>query len=97
MARTTSAESLIRKARSKRQRKLFYSRARCFLMGALIATLAVLALIPHPARNPIMEDSPDWDCTTMGNRICGPNNAQGAPAGIYDQGGVLIATFQPQH
>jgi hypothetical protein len=26
----------------------------------------------------------------MGNRICGPNNSNGVPAGIYDQGGVLI-------
>lgn len=24
------------------------------------------------ASDPIMEDSPDWDCRTMGNRTCGP-------------------------
>ncbi len=90
-------ETQLRKVRSKRARKLFYSRVRCFLMGALIATLAVLAILPHPAPTRIEEDSRDWDCTMMGNRICGPNNPQGAPAGIYDQGGVLIATFQPQH
>jgi hypothetical protein len=95
---TTTAESLIRKARSKRQRKLFYSRARCFLMGALIATLAVLALMPHPAHpTKIWEDDPRWDCRTMGNRVCGPGNVQGAPVGIYDESGVLMATFDPKH
>lgn len=39
----------------------------------------------------VEEDSPAFDCTTMGNRICGPGNSNGVPAGIYDQGGVLIA------
>ena len=29
--------------------------------------------------------SPQWDCTTMGNRICGVGNAQGVPAGDYSQ------------
>jgi hypothetical protein len=28
----------------------------------------------------VQEDSPQWDCTTMGNRICGVGNAQGVPA-----------------
>jgi len=38
----------------------------------------------------VPEDGPDWDCTMDGNRVCGPNNEQGVPAGQYDQGGVLI-------
>ena len=33
----------------------------------------------------VQEDSPQWDCTTMGNRICGIGNAQGVPAGDYSQ------------
>ena len=33
----------------------------------------------------VQEDSPQWDCTTMGNRICGVGNAQGVPAGDYSQ------------
>ena len=23
---------------------------------------------------PIMEDSPEWNCATMGNRVCGPSS-----------------------
>ena len=33
----------------------------------------------------LQEDSPQWDCTTMGNRICGVGNAQGVPTGDYSQ------------
>jgi len=45
---------------------------------------------PGPA---IEEDSPAWSCVDDGNRICGPGNAQGAPAGCYDDGGVLVAPW----
>ena len=31
----------------------------------------------------IMEDESGWDCTTMGNRICGVGNAQGAIPGDW--------------
>ena len=31
----------------------------------------------------IMEDDPRWDCRVMGNRVCGPTNVQGVPAGDY--------------
>jgi hypothetical protein len=92
---TTTAESLIRKARSKRQRKLFYSRARCLLMGALIAALAVLALMPHAAHpTKIWEDDPRWDCRTMGNHECWPGNSNGVAPGVYDQDGVKVETWQ---
>jgi hypothetical protein len=39
----------------------------------------------------IEEDESGWDCPTMGNRICGPGNSNGVPAGQYDEGGVLVA------
>ena len=42
---------------------------------------------------PIQEDSPNWSCVDDGNRICGPNNAEGQPAGCYDDGGVLVAAW----
>lgn len=38
----------------------------------------------------ISEDESGWSCVDMGNHICGPNNANGVPAGRYDEGGVLI-------
>jgi hypothetical protein len=31
----------------------------------------------------ITEDESGWDCRTMGNRICGPGNVQGAIPGDY--------------
>lgn len=41
----------------------------------------------------VEEDSPDWDCVGMGNRICGPGNARGVVPGCYDDGGVLVAPW----
>ena len=38
----------------------------------------------------LTEDESGWSCVDDGNRICGPDNAQGVPAGYYDEGGVLI-------
>src|SRR6266576_3959127 len=42
------------------------------------------------AQATVWEDSPLWDCTMMGNHICGPGNTNGVPAGCYDQGGVMV-------
>ena len=38
----------------------------------------------------IEEDQVGWSCATMGNRVCGPANVEGAVAGCYDAGGVLV-------
>lgn len=39
-------------------------------------------LTPSPA--PVIEEeSPQWDCRTMGNLVCGPDNAQGVTPGDY--------------
>ena len=38
----------------------------------------------HAKLGPVIEeDSPQWDCRTMGNLICGPDNAQGVTPGDY--------------
>jgi hypothetical protein len=42
------------------------------------------------ANGRIDEDESGWSCVDNGNRICGPGNPQGAPAGRYDEGGVLV-------
>lgn len=39
------------------------------------------------------EDSPLWSCVDDGNHVCGPGNANGVPAGCYDDGGVLAAPW----
>ena len=42
----------------------------------------------------IMEDESGWDCTSMGNRICGVGNAQGAIPGDWsttDAEGNLVS------
>lgn len=46
-----------------------------------------------PTGNKITEDSPQWDCADMGDRVCGPDNASHVPAGCYDEGGVLVAPW----
>lgn len=38
----------------------------------------------------IDEDESGWSCVDMGNKVCGPGNSNGAPAGRYDEGGVLV-------
>jgi len=60
---------------------------------AAMAAMAVNALIYAPVARAISEDSPAWSCVDDGNRVCGPNNAQHAPAGCYDDGGVLVAAW----
>lgn len=66
-------------------------------IGALASFGAMLLAYPEadqPASyQSVVEDDPAWDCTTMGNRICGPSNAQGAVAGCFDEGGVLVAPW----
>jgi hypothetical protein len=56
--------------------------------GALGIWFAPLASADAP-----LEDSPDWSCVDDGNRVCGPDNANGVPAGCYDEGGVLVALW----
>lgn len=62
-------------------------------MFTTLAISALIALAPMPADQPIQEDDPGWSCVDDGNQICGPSNTQGAPAGRYDQGGVLVETW----
>lgn len=65
-------------------------------MRTLIATAiscAGLALLPAPPSQAIEEDEPGWSCVDDGNRVCGPDNPEGKPAGCYDLGGVLIAAW----
>jgi len=40
-----------------------------------------------------MEDDPNWDCVTMGNRVCGVGNAEGVPAGCYNDNEELVAPW----
>lgn len=39
------------------------------------------------------EDQPGWSCVDDGNRVCGPGNANGVPAGCYDDGGVMVVPW----
>lgn len=51
---------------------------------------------PAPAAAPVAvpgrvtEDSAAWSCTRNGNHVCGPGNPQGAPAGCYRAGQLVI-------
>lgn len=43
------------------------------------------------AAAPVHEGDQGWNCATMGNHICGPDNREGIPAGCYDQGALVVA------
>lgn len=73
------------------------------VMGAIaiLAVLGIFSIFNHPSTAmaaaqsslTIQEDDPQFDCQTMGNRICGPSNTNGATPGIYASNGKLIATW----
>ena len=52
------------------------------LMAAVIAMSHPQAPV-DTTTTVIEEDSPAWDCRVDGNRICGPDNAQGVTPGDY--------------
>lgn len=69
-------------------------------VGKLIVagSIAGAMMLGHPmagagAMQEITEDSPAWDCTTMGNRVCGPQSVGGGIAGCYDDGGSIVALW----
>lgn len=61
------------------------------VFGATMAIGLTMAPGTASAHSPIapMEDEPGWSCVDDGNRVCGPDNAEGKPAGCYDDGGVM--------
>jgi hypothetical protein len=66
------------------------------LTGLLVAGIASAHDQPD-ARTPTaqiraasQEDSTGWNCTTMGNHVCGPTNTEGLRAGCYDDGVLVI-------
>jgi hypothetical protein len=97
-ANGTRSRSACAKRKIRKARKVWAGRIKVALIA--IAGFIVLMAILHPGQHSsipgqntiasVEEDSPQFDCTMMANRICGPGNEQGAPAGLYDQGGVLI-------
>jgi hypothetical protein len=69
------------------------------IAAKVLIAWAILAPIAHysdavdltaPAAPQIMEDSPAWDCRTMGNRICGPDVT---PAGYESDSGAYVGGF----
>lgn len=44
---------------------------RALLAGLLAGTALALPTLPYSDLP--QEDEPDWDCTSMGNRVCGPS------------------------
>lgn len=56
------------------------------LLAAIIAGADPTAFLRPPdytVKRTVEEDSPAWDCRTMGNKVCGPHNAQGLAPGYY--------------
>jgi hypothetical protein len=57
------------------------------MIDLLVATAIAMAhpyqLAPVDTTVALEEDSPQWDCRTMGNLVCGAGNAQGTAPGDY--------------
>lgn len=53
------------------------------IMAAVMATATPQLAPVDTATVVIEEDSPQWECRTMGNLVCGPGNAQGVTPGNY--------------
>lgn len=65
------------------------------LFGAALGLPAGPAMIAAAEAAPVVqEDDPGWDCRVDGDRVCGPTNVQGVPAGLY-AGGQLVAPWEP--
>jgi hypothetical protein len=60
------------------------------LIAAYVLAMHSPALAPADTVTTVQEDSPLWSCVDDGNKVCGPGNGNGVPAGPYDEGGVLI-------
>ncbi len=58
-----------------------------------MANIIAAALIVAASLSPVGEDSPAWDCVSMGNRVCGPTNSQGVTAGCYNDARELVAPW----
>jgi hypothetical protein len=60
---------------------------------ALIVSGMVISILNGEATATAEEDEPGWSCVDDGNRVCGPGNEEGKPAGCYDDGGVMYAEW----
>lgn len=63
------------------------------LIGTAIGIPAGMIASPAAYAALIEEDSPNWDCRTQGNRVCGPDNTQGVAAACYSDRGVIVALW----
>jgi hypothetical protein len=59
-----------------------------FTNAIVAAALTYAAFVGGTAGAAPLEDEPGFSCVDQGNHICGPGSD--APAGLYDEGGVLI-------
>lgn len=68
------------------------------MVALVIGCLLVLAPLLGPNRSPIRctEDMACWDCTTMGNRVCGPTSEVGSlPAGTWECERIMGSNYCP--
>ncbi|OBC03354.1 hypothetical protein A5784_14035 [Mycobacterium sp. 852013-50091_SCH5140682] len=62
-------------------------------LGIPAGAIVVGTAQAEPVAQAIEEDQPGWDCRTMGNRICGPDNAQGLAAACYNDQAEVVAPW----
>lgn len=61
-------------------------------LGVVVALAVALSVQVYSAGH-LPEDSDSFDCRSDGNRICGPGNSQGVPAGCYSDAGALVSAW----
>ena len=62
------------------------------VLAAALGIPAVGAAHADPVAQ-VQEDQPGWDCRTMGNRVCGPDNSQGLAAACYNDRAEVVAVW----
>jgi hypothetical protein len=56
------------------------------LFFATLVALTIIFLMPHPAKGGrIQEDDENWNCHTMGNRVCGVSESYRSRFDLYDR------------
>ena len=72
--------------------------AAMFIVSATFVGMGASNAYPTPSVDDtpivnVMEDNPNWDCVTMGNRVCGPDNVDDVPAGCYNDNEEMVAPW----
>lgn len=99
-AQPTRADAVAEVAAKGSSRKLSLTTSTALVLGGVLLGAAIgvpvgpILIAQAQAQPAVTEDDPGWDCRVQGDRVCGPTNDQGMPAGLYSNGS-LVAAWEP--